>query len=149
MQAGLLAQRDSRTPFLAVMFAAAVNLAGDWALITQYGMGIRGAAWATAGSQVAGGVVLLWTLQTFSVVRYAVIAAGCCWGPSLLSNHLRCVASVDCMTAKHSVNHCIIALLVFHEYASAVVLLDVAVFQQDVQSPYHCIMVRLGANFLL
>lgn len=69
LQAGLLAQRDSRTPFLAVAFAAAVNLAGDWVLITQYGMGIRGAAWATAGSQVAGSAVLLWTLQTFSVVR--------------------------------------------------------------------------------
>ncbi len=64
-----MAQKDSRTPFLAVMFAAALNLVGDWALITRFGLGIRGAAWATAASQIAGALALLWTLQTFSAVH--------------------------------------------------------------------------------
>lgn len=35
----------------------------------QYGMGIRGAAWATTGSQILGTLALLYTLRTVSKVR--------------------------------------------------------------------------------
>lgn len=68
-QAGLLAQKDSRTPFMVVVVSAIVNVVGDWLLITQYNMGIAGAAWATVASQVTAAVALLWTLHRFSPIK--------------------------------------------------------------------------------
>ena len=47
LQAGLLAQRDSVTCLLAVVVSAAFNIIGDIVLISQFKMGLVGAAWAT------------------------------------------------------------------------------------------------------
>ena len=38
-------------------------------LAQQYGMGVRGAAWATVGSQILGALALLYTLRTVSKAR--------------------------------------------------------------------------------
>ena len=56
-QAGLLAQRDARTPFDAVLLACACNVAGDLLLVPR--LGAVGAAWATLASQVAALSALL------------------------------------------------------------------------------------------
>lgn len=42
---------DSRTPLIAVVIASCVNVAGDYLLVAVYGLGAKGAALATAGSQ--------------------------------------------------------------------------------------------------
>ncbi|KAK9830568.1 hypothetical protein WJX72_012538 [[Myrmecia] bisecta] len=62
-QSGLLAQKDSFTPLLGVLVQCGLNVAGDIALITYYGQGVAGAAWATALSQYVGAAGLLWALQ--------------------------------------------------------------------------------------
>lgn len=48
----LRAKGDSKRPFYMLVAAAAVNIAGDLALVAGRGMGVRGAAWATVGSQL-------------------------------------------------------------------------------------------------
>lgn len=53
-QAGLLGQRDSLSPFRAVLATSAASLLGDVLLVGQAGMGLAGAAWTTVLSQVGG-----------------------------------------------------------------------------------------------
>lgn len=58
-QASFLALRDTRTPLLATVLAALVNLAGDVVLVCWCGYGLAGAAAATAASQLCCTAVLL------------------------------------------------------------------------------------------
>lgn len=50
-QAGLLAQRDSLSPFRVVLATSAVSLAGDLLFIGALGWGVAGAAWTTVAAQ--------------------------------------------------------------------------------------------------
>jgi hypothetical protein len=54
-QAGLLAQRDSLSPFRVVLATSLFSLLGDWLLIGRCGMGVAGAAWTTILAQASGG----------------------------------------------------------------------------------------------
>jgi len=59
-QAVCVGSKDTRTPMLAVLLAAGLNLAGDFLLVSKMGLGIAGAAWATTFSQLcAAGLLLL------------------------------------------------------------------------------------------
>lgn len=58
-QSCLLAQRDSKSPAHSVLLQVLVNSAGDVLLITQLGMGVVGAAWATVAAQYLGMLLLL------------------------------------------------------------------------------------------
>lgn len=62
-QAGLLAQRDSVTPLLAVLLQLVANIAGDYYLVAVLKQGVAGAAWATVASQYLGVACLLLALQ--------------------------------------------------------------------------------------
>ena len=57
LQSAFISTKDSRTPLLAVPFAAIVNLIGDLLLVPT--MGAAGAAWATTAALYANAVVLL------------------------------------------------------------------------------------------
>lgn len=52
-QAGLLAQRDSVSPFRVVLATSAVSLAGDLLFIGGLGWGVAGAAWTTVAAQAS------------------------------------------------------------------------------------------------
>lgn len=52
-QAGLLAQRDSLSPFRVVLATSLFSLLGDWLLIGRCGMGVAGAAWTTILAQAS------------------------------------------------------------------------------------------------
>ena len=58
-QSILLATLDLRTPVLAVIVTSLTNIVGDWLLVVKLGMGIRGAAIATAVANVVSCSVLL------------------------------------------------------------------------------------------
>jgi putative MATE family efflux protein len=57
-QAGLLGQRDSRTPFKIVALSIIASLIGDAWLIGGLGWGVAGAAWTTLASQYASATLL-------------------------------------------------------------------------------------------
>jgi len=59
LQAGLLAQKDSVTPLLAVLISGGFNIVGDIFLIRTMKMGLAGAAWATTAAQYVALIVLL------------------------------------------------------------------------------------------
>ena len=61
MGAGILrASGDSRRPFYYLLACCVCNIIGDYVLVKICGMGVAGAAWATAGSQIIScGLVLL------------------------------------------------------------------------------------------
>uniref|UniRef100_A0A0G4HYT0 Uncharacterized protein n=1 Tax=Chromera velia CCMP2878 TaxID=1169474 RepID=A0A0G4HYT0_9ALVE len=61
-KAALMARKDTRTPFLATLASSFVNLTGDLLMIFLFGMGIRGAAWATVFAEWTTAVVLLFQL---------------------------------------------------------------------------------------
>lgn len=52
LQAGLLGQRDSLSPFRVVLMSCAASLLGDLVFIGRLGLGLAGAAWTTVLSQV-------------------------------------------------------------------------------------------------
>ena len=58
-QSVLLATLDLKTPVLAVIFTSLTNIFGDWLLVVKLGMGIRGAAIATAAANVVSCSILL------------------------------------------------------------------------------------------
>ena len=58
-QSVLLATLDLKTPVLAVIFTSLTNILGDWLLVVKLGMGIRGAAIATAAANVVSCSILL------------------------------------------------------------------------------------------
>ncbi|GAB4822804.1 hypothetical protein N2152v2_009850 [Parachlorella kessleri] len=62
-QAGLLGQRDSLSPFRAVVVTSTVSLVGDLVFIGPAGMGLAGAAWTTVLSQYLGVLLLLRAVQ--------------------------------------------------------------------------------------
>lgn len=59
-QAAFLANKDSMTPLKSVIIGALVNLVGDLILTKYYGMGLAGAAIATAASQYVALFYLVW-----------------------------------------------------------------------------------------
>ena len=63
MNAGIIrAGGDARTPMLFQLLGAAVNILLDWLSMAHWGMGVDGAAWATAFSQMVaalGSVIYL------------------------------------------------------------------------------------------
>jgi len=68
-QAICIGTKDTKTPMISVALAAAVNLAGDFILVTRLRMGMRGAAWATAISQLACTALLLRNLNERGFLR--------------------------------------------------------------------------------
>ena len=66
-QAGLLAQRDSLSPFRVVLATSAVSLAGDLLFIGRLGWGVAGAAWTTLLAQYLGAALLLGALARSAV----------------------------------------------------------------------------------
>jgi Na+-driven multidrug efflux pump len=69
-QSCLLAQRDSRSPALAVLLQVVVNASLDLALIVYAGAGVVGAAWATVAAQYLGMLLLLQRLRAKGGVWY-------------------------------------------------------------------------------
>ena len=61
---------DSRTPMLAIVIAALMNIALDLLFILVFKMGVAGAAWATVLSQLVSGLWCLWVLiRKFPVLK--------------------------------------------------------------------------------
>lgn len=54
---------DSRTPMLAIVIAALMNIVLDLLFILVFHMGVAGAAWATVISQLTSGLWCLWVLM--------------------------------------------------------------------------------------
>ena len=67
-QSGLLAQRDSRTPFKIVILSILLSFVGDVWLIGGRGMGVAGAAWSTLAAQYLSATLLLRALTGSAVV---------------------------------------------------------------------------------
>lgn len=59
VQSACLGAKDSVTPLLAIVYSTVVNVIGDYILVKQYGMGLRGAAIATLLAQLAATAALL------------------------------------------------------------------------------------------
>eukprot|EP00930_Biecheleria_cincta_P061779 TRINITY_DN47330_c0_g1_i1.p1 TRINITY_DN47330_c0_g1~~TRINITY_DN47330_c0_g1_i1.p1 ORF type:complete len:548 (+),score=56.76 TRINITY_DN47330_c0_g1_i1:29-1672(+) len=59
LQSALLAQQESRAPAVAVLIAAAVNIAGDALLIIDLKLGAAGAAYATVFGELVAAAMLL------------------------------------------------------------------------------------------
>jgi Na+-driven multidrug efflux pump len=59
LQAGFIAHRDSKSPMMAVPFAAAANLLLDLILVGPLRLGAAGAAWGTVASQIVSAAFLL------------------------------------------------------------------------------------------
>ncbi|GMH41442.1 hypothetical protein BSKO_09352 [Bryopsis sp. KO-2023] len=68
-QAGLLAQKDSFTPFLTVGVACLVNIVGDVLLIKKFKMGVAGAALATVFAEYCEVLIMLYVLATRGKVK--------------------------------------------------------------------------------
>lgn len=68
-QSVLIGTKDSRTPMISVLTAAAVNLATDFILVTGAGLGVLGAAAATSFSQFAAAWLLMRTLSRRGFLR--------------------------------------------------------------------------------
>lgn len=62
-QAICIGTKDTKTPMASVALAGGINFLGDLLLVTWLKMGIAGAAWATALSQILSGGLLLRALQ--------------------------------------------------------------------------------------
>ncbi len=61
---------DSRTPMLAIVIAALMNIMLDLLFILVFKMGVAGAAWATIISQLTSGLWCLWVLiRKFPVLK--------------------------------------------------------------------------------
>ena len=61
---------DSRTPMLAIVIAALLNIVLDLLFILVFHMGVAGAAWATIISQLVSGLWCLWVmLRNFPVLK--------------------------------------------------------------------------------
>ena len=59
VQAACLGAKDSVTPLIAILYSTIVNVVGDFLLVKQFGMGLRGAAIATLLAQWAATLALL------------------------------------------------------------------------------------------
>ncbi|KAI7844559.1 hypothetical protein COHA_001917 [Chlorella ohadii] len=75
-QAGLLAQRDSLSPFRVVLATSAASLAGDLLFIGRMGLGVAGAAWTTVLAQYLGAMLLLRTLRRSAVRPRLLVPSG-------------------------------------------------------------------------
>ena len=71
MAAGIMRSLgDSRTPMLAIVIAALMNIVLDLLFILVLHMGVAGAAWATVLSQLVSGLWCLWVLlRKFPVLK--------------------------------------------------------------------------------
>lgn len=68
-QAVCIGMKDTRTPMVAVLLAAALNLVGDFVMVSKLGLGIAGAAWATSLSQLCAAGLLLRVLAKRGILR--------------------------------------------------------------------------------
>jgi len=59
LQAALLGAKDSVTPLVAIAYSTAVNLVGDYLLVSRFHMGLKGAAIATLCAQLAGTIAMI------------------------------------------------------------------------------------------
>ena len=61
---------DGKTPMIAIVIAALVNIVLDLVFIIWFDMGVAGAAWATVISQLLSGLWCLWVIRKkFTVLR--------------------------------------------------------------------------------
>eukprot|EP00803_Ostreobium_quekettii_P007808 evm.model.scf_365.6 EVM.evm.TU.scf_365.6 scf_365:84771-96127(-) len=60
-QAGLLAQKDSRTPVATVALGGLFDLIGDWILVAHFSMGLTGAALATFAAEILE-IAVMWAV---------------------------------------------------------------------------------------
>lgn len=66
LQAACLGARDSVTPLGIVLIASAINGLGDWVTVCRMGMGVFGAAAATASAETVSMLLLgaaVWKAQ--------------------------------------------------------------------------------------
>jgi len=68
-QAVLIGLKDTRSPMLSLVLAAAVNFSLDLVFVTFLGLGIAGAAWATTASQYCAAALLLSVLWRRDLLR--------------------------------------------------------------------------------
>ena len=68
-QAACIGVKDSSSPMRSVVLAAIINFFGDLLLVSKFGQGIGGAAWATAISQVCACGLLLRSLFKRSLLK--------------------------------------------------------------------------------
>lgn len=59
IQAALLGGQDSVTPLVAILYSTIINVVGDFLLVKQFGMGLKGAAIATLVAQLAATAALV------------------------------------------------------------------------------------------
>lgn len=71
MTAGILRSLgDSKTPVIFLIMAALLNVVLDLTFILWFGMGVAGAAWATAISQLCSGIgCLLFLMKRFAILK--------------------------------------------------------------------------------
>ena len=61
---------DGKTPMIAIVIAALVNIMLDLVFIVWFEMGVAGAAWATVISQLISGLWCLWVIRSkFTILR--------------------------------------------------------------------------------
>jgi Na+-driven multidrug efflux pump len=75
-QSCLLAQRDSRSPALAVLLQVVINAVLDTVLIVAFKAGVTGAAWATVIAQYLGMLLLLQRLRAKRRVLFGSVQQG-------------------------------------------------------------------------
>jgi putative MATE family efflux protein len=63
-QGACLGQQDTLTPMQVCIIATLINIFGDIYLVFGLGMGVQGAAFATAGAQVCAAGLLLWRVYS-------------------------------------------------------------------------------------
>jgi len=75
-QAICIGIKDTRTPMLGVAAAGCLNLAGDFLLVSKLKLGLAGAAWATAASQLCAACLLVRVLWARGLLRGEGVASG-------------------------------------------------------------------------
>lgn len=53
---------DTRKPFYALLVATVVNLVLDWLFVAEFGMGVKGVAWATVIANALNAGIMVWFL---------------------------------------------------------------------------------------
>ena len=103
--------KDTRTPMIVNLSANILNAALNWLFIYRFGMGTRGAAWATAVSTVVSGIgmFLAWRRKEELAVRRADLAAP---DRALVRRVLRTSLPVTMTTAVSCLGHIVFAGMV-------------------------------------
>jgi len=67
---------NSKTPLAATVLSSILNIVLDYIFVIRMKMGVKGAAWATVISQLAAGLVCLYTIMSVDILRIKPDALG-------------------------------------------------------------------------